>query len=92
MTAQQRALAKHGKLRQLHKYAEECSEAAAAVLRWLAEPTPEHYAQMIEEMADVEVCTAYPRLIWGDGGIDNAVNAKLTRLERNLNDNFNCGA
>jgi hypothetical protein len=48
MTAQQQALCKHGNLRQLHKYAEECSEAAAAVNRWLAEPTPEHYAQMIE--------------------------------------------
>lgn len=82
MTVQQQALRKFGNLRQLHKYAEECSEAAAAVNRWLSEPTPEHSSQMIEEMADVEVCTAYPRLIWGDDDIDNAKAAKLARLER----------
>lgn len=92
MTAQQQALRKFGNLRQLHKYAEECAEAAAAVLRWLSEPKPEHYAQMIEEMADVEICTAYPRLIFGDDDIDKAVASKLSRLERNLNNHLNCGA
>jgi len=87
MTAQQRALAKHGNMRQLHKYAEECSEAAAAVNRYLADPTPKTYDSMIEEMADVEICTVYPRLIFGDDDIDKAVNAKLSRLERNLTNN-----
>ena len=43
-------------------------------------------------MADVEICTAYPRLIFGDDDIDNAVDAKLSRLERNLTNNINCGA
>jgi hypothetical protein len=47
---------------------------------------------MIEEMADVEICTAYPRLIFGDDDIDKAVASKLSRLERNLNNHLNCGA
>jgi hypothetical protein len=84
MTPQERALAKYGNLHQLHKYAEECAEAAAAVIRWLVDPTPEHSAQMMEEIADVEICTLYPRLVFGDEDIDASRAAKLARLEETL--------
>ncbi len=83
-TIQEQALKYFGMKRQMGKYKEECCEAVAAIQRWEDEPSPEHYQSMIEEIADVENVTAYPRLIFGAEDIDKAKAAKLDRLAETL--------
>jgi hypothetical protein len=84
MTIQEQALKHYGIKRQLGKYKEECCEAVAAIQRWEDEPTPESYQQMIEEIADVEFCTAYPRLIFDPVDIDYAIGLKRNRLAETI--------
>jgi hypothetical protein len=81
MTTQGKALLEWGSRRQMMKTAEEFAEAAASIMRWLNIPTDESYTAMIDELADAEICTAYPRLIFGDDVIQEAVDRKLKRLE-----------
>jgi hypothetical protein len=81
MTTQEKALIEWGSRRQMMKTAEEFAEAAAAILRWLNFTTEENKKAMIDELADAEICTAYPRLIFGDGVIHEGVDRKLKRLE-----------
>lgn len=92
MTPQERALKHFGEPRQLLKCAEEAAELAAAINRYMVNPCDETVASVIEEAADVEICGAYFRLIFGVIDIDKAKDAKLARLENNLNNNINCGA
>jgi NTP pyrophosphatase (non-canonical NTP hydrolase) len=84
MTIQEQALKHFGTKRQMGKYKEECCEAVAAIQRWEANDTPENYQHMIEEIADVENVTVYPRLIFGNEDIDNAKQAKLDRLAETI--------
>jgi hypothetical protein len=81
MTTQEMALLEWGSRRQMMKTAEEFAEAAAAIVRWLNLMTDENRAAMIDELAGVEIVTAYPRLIFGDDVIQDAVERKLKRLE-----------
>ncbi len=80
MTPQEQAHERYGSTHQLSKLAEECAEAAAAIIRWKIDQTPANRTAMIDELADVEICTAYPRLEFGDAVIQAAVDRKLARL------------
>lgn len=92
MTTHKRALNHYGEPRQLLKCAEEAAELAAAIARYMANPTDETTASLIEEAADMENCIPYFHLIFGELAIGKAKEFKLQRLEKNLNDNFNFGA
>ena len=79
-----------GSVHQLAKYKEELCEAVAALQRYEINPNPDTYQEMIEELADVELCTNYPRLIFREKDIDQAKHKKmlylkeLLKLQRNL--------
>jgi len=78
-TPQERALLKWGTSRQLNKVAEEAAELAAALNRYFNDPAA--VAEVIEEAADVEICAAYIRLVFGNEAMDKEVERKLKRLE-----------
>ena len=73
---------KHGISRQLAKAAEEFSDAAAAISRFLAGEG--EYAEIIAEVADVEVMCVQMRMIYGADGIDQARAEKVARLHERL--------
>lgn len=73
---------KHGISRQLAKAAEEFSEAAAAISRFLAGEG--EYTEIIGEVADVEVMCVQMRLIYGTDSIDQARAEKVARLHGRL--------
>lgn len=74
---------RHGISRQLAKAAEEFSEAAAAISRFLAGEG--EYTEIVGEVADVEVMCVQMRLIYGTDGIDQARVKKVARLHKRLN-------
>jgi hypothetical protein len=74
---------KHGISRQIAKAAEEFSEAAAAISRFLAGEG--EYAEIIGEVADVEVMCVQMRMIYGTDAIDQARAEKVARLHGRLN-------
>lgn len=76
------AINKHGISRQLAKAAEEFSEAAAAISRFLAGEG--EFAEIIGEIADVEVMCLQMRLIYGVDGIEQARAEKVARLHGRL--------
>lgn len=76
------AIHKHGISRQLAKAAEEFSEAAAAISRFLAGEG--EYTEIIGEVADVEVMCLQMRLIYGVDGIEQARAEKVARLHGRL--------
>ena len=73
---------KHGISRQLAKAAEEFSEAAAAISRFLAGEG--EYTEIIGEVADVEVMCVQMRMIYGAESIDQARAEKVARLHGRL--------
>lgn len=73
---------KHGISRQLAKAAEEFSEAAAAISRFLAGEGK--YTEIIGEVADVEVMCVQMRLIYGTDAIEQARAEKVDRLHGRL--------
>lgn len=73
---------KHGISRQLAKAAEEFSEAAAAISRFLAGEG--EYAEIIGEVADVEVMCVQMRMIYGADAIDQVRAEKVARLHGRL--------
>lgn len=73
---------RHGISRQLAKAAEEFSEAAAAISRFLAGEG--EYTEIIGEVADVEVMCLQMRLIYGVDGIEQARAEKVARLHGRL--------
>lgn len=77
---------KHGISRQLAKAAEEFSEAAAAISRFLAGEG--EYTEIIGEVADVEVMCVQMRLIYGADAIDQARAEKVARLHGRLKTEF----
>lgn len=76
------AINKHGISRQLAKAAEEFSEAAAAISRFLAGEG--EYTEIIGEVADVEVMCVQMRLIYGADAIDQVRAEKVARLHGRL--------
>lgn len=68
---------------QLAKAAEEFSEAAAAIARFLAGEGD--YTEIIAEVADTEIMCRQIRLIYGDDEIDQKRCEKVERLHRRLN-------
>jgi hypothetical protein len=76
------AIHKHGISRQLAKAAEEFSEAAAAISRFLAGEG--EYTEIIGEVADVEVMCVQMRLIYGADAIDQVRAEKIARLHGRL--------
>jgi len=76
------AIHKHGISRQLAKAAEEFSEAAAAISRFLAGEG--EYTEIIGEVADVEVMCVQMRLIYGADAIDQVRAEKVARLHGRL--------
>lgn len=82
MTIQEQALKHFGTRHQLIKCAEEAAELAAAINRYLNDPS--HYESVIEEAADVENCAPYLRAMFGDHSIDKAKAAKLERLAETI--------
>ncbi len=77
---------KHGISRQLAKAAEEFSEAAAAISRFLAGDG--EYTEIIGEVADVEVMCLQMRLIYSVDAIDQARAEKVARLYGRLKTGF----
>lgn len=77
---------KHGISRQLAKAAEEFSEAAAAISRFLAGEG--EYTEIVGEVADVEVMCVQMRLIYGAGAIDQVRAEKVARLHGRLKTEF----
>lgn len=77
---------KHGISRQLAKAAEEFSEAAAAISRFLAGEG--EYTEIIGEVADVEVMCVQMRMIYGADAIDQARAEKVARLHGRLKTEF----
>lgn len=73
---------KYGISRQLAKAAEEFSEAAAAISRFLAGEG--EYTEIIGEVADVEVMCVQMRLIYGTDAIDRVRAEKVARLHGRL--------
>ena len=80
------AINKHGISRQLAKAAEEFSEAAAAISRFLAGEG--EYTEIIGEVADVEVMCVQMRLIYGADAIDQVRAEKVARLHERLKTEF----
>lgn len=80
------AINKHGISRQLAKAAEEFSEAAAAISRFLAGEG--EYTEIIGEVADVEVMCVQMRMIYGADAIDQARAEKVARLHGRLKTEF----
>lgn len=78
-----RVINQHGISRQLAKAAEEFSEAAAAISRFLAGEG--EYTEIIGEVADVEVMCVQMRLIYGADAIDQVRAEKVARLHGRLN-------
>ncbi len=76
------AIHKYGISRQLAKAAEEFSEAAAAISRFLAGEG--EYTEIIGEVADVEVMCLQMRLIYGVDDIEQARAEKVARLHGRL--------
>ena len=81
-----RVINQHGISRQLAKAAEEFSEAAAAISRFLAGEG--EYAEIVGEVADVEVMCVQMRLIYGADAIDQVRAEKVARLHGRLKTEF----
>ena len=77
-----RVINQHGISRQLAKAAEEFSEAAAAISRFLAGEG--ECAEIVGEVADVEVMCVQMRLIYGADAIDQVRAEKIARLHGRL--------
>jgi len=80
------AIHKYGISRQLAKAAEEFSEAAAAISRFLAGEG--EYTEIIGEVADVEVMCVQMRLIYGANTIEQVRAEKVARLHGRLKTEF----
>lgn len=80
------AINKHGISRQLAKAAEEFSEAAAAISRFLAGEG--EYTEIINEVADVEVMCVQMRMIYGTDSIEQVRAEKVARLHGRLKTEF----
>ncbi len=80
------AIHKHGISRQLAKAAEEFSEAAAAISRFLAGEG--ECTEIIGEVADVEVMCVQMRMIYGADAIDQVRAEKVARLQERLKIEF----
>ena len=90
MTTHKRALNHYGANNQLDQAIEECGELVVAI---------RHYkrgriglAELADEVADVKIMMEQMSEFIGHHIVAAAVEKKISRLERNLNDNFNCGA
>ena len=77
-----RALRVFGPEQQLLKAAEECSEASAAIIRYLGDP--EAASHVAEEIADVEIMCFQVRQILGDAAVDEWKLKKAKRLHDRL--------
>jgi len=72
---------------QFHKAAEECSELAAALNRWLAageDSDAKALAQVVEECADVTIMVKRLREMIGPARVDAEIEHKLDRTEQRL--------
>lgn len=77
-----RAILQYGMSRQICKAAEECAELAAAISRHFA--TEGSTAEVISEIADVEIMCVQLRMIFGADLIDTARAEKVARLHGRL--------
>ncbi len=77
-----RAVLQYGMSRQICKAAEECAELAAAISRHFA--TEGSTAEVISEIADVEIMCVQLRMIFGADLIDTARAEKVARLHERL--------
>jgi len=82
MTIQEQALRHFGSHHQLIKSGEEAAELAAAILRYLGDPST--WAEVVGEIADMEICIYYLRQIFGDEAVDKAMAEKFERLEETI--------
>lgn len=81
-----RAVLQYGMSRQICKAAEECAELAAAISRHFA--TEGSTAEVISEIADVEIMCVQLRMIFGADKIDTARAEKVARLHGRLKTEF----
>lgn len=78
----QTAAERFGRDNQLRQLQEECAELIAAINHFLRGRCSE--ADMLDEMADVCIMVAQMDHFFGDDALDLAVQAKLERLEKRL--------
>lgn len=79
-----RAVSEWGTESQLRQLQEECCELATAVSH-LARGREGAEAELIAEVADVEIMIEQARLMLGDAEIDRAKRSKIFRLAQKLN-------
>lgn len=78
----ERAYLLYGEKHQLMKAAEECSELAAAINRYLIGDGTDYEVE--QEAADVIICLEYLKMHFGADNIQGQVEAKLDRLDRKM--------
>ena len=78
----ERAYLLYGERHQLMKAAEECSELAAAINRYLIGDGTDYEVE--QEAADVIICVEYLRMHFGADNIQAQVETKLDRLEKKM--------
>lgn len=82
-----RAIYTWGSEKQLQMVREECIELALAIGKVLErDDSPEAYAAMQKEIADVNIMIAQANIICDENTIQRFVDQKLARLEKRLDD------
>jgi NTP pyrophosphatase (non-canonical NTP hydrolase) len=77
-----RALAHYGSRSQIDQTIEECAELIVALRHHMRGRAKE--AQVIEELADVQIMLEQMRFLFGEADVDEVKREKLARLEKRM--------